>query len=83
MLQSDNIFQTNQSLFLLLSLCFVLFFFSSSSRPTVVEVKSSLPSGMQSPVGAASEQRGGGVEGGESLSVGDLSQKRKGLDLVD
>ncbi|XP_074551896.1 histone deacetylase 5 isoform X5 [Halichoeres trimaculatus] len=30
----------------------------------VVEVKSSLPSGMQSPVGTASEQRGGGGEGG-------------------
>nr|XP_020509750.1 histone deacetylase 5 [Labrus bergylta] len=37
---------------------------SSSNMPTaVVEVKSSLPSGMQSPVGTVSEQRGGG--GGE------------------
>nr|XP_040046219.1 histone deacetylase 5 isoform X1 [Gasterosteus aculeatus aculeatus] len=38
---------------------------SSTAMPTaVVEVKSSLPSGMQSPVGTASEQRGGGGEGG-------------------
>ncbi|XP_036943917.1 histone deacetylase 5 isoform X2 [Acanthopagrus latus] len=38
---------------------------SSIAMPTtVVEVKSSLPSGMQSPVGTASEQRGGG--GGEA-----------------
>ncbi|XP_041633678.1 histone deacetylase 5 isoform X2 [Cheilinus undulatus] len=38
---------------------------SSTNMPTaVVEVKSSLPSGMQSPVGTASEQRGGGSEGG-------------------
>ncbi|XP_053195034.1 histone deacetylase 5 isoform X1 [Scomber japonicus] len=38
---------------------------SGSAMPTaVVEVKSSLPSGMQSPVGTASEQRGGGGEGG-------------------
>ncbi|XP_068192044.1 histone deacetylase 5 isoform X2 [Antennarius striatus] len=37
---------------------------SSAAMPTaVVEVKSSLQSGMQSPIGAASEQRGGG--GGE------------------
>ncbi|XP_035771789.1 histone deacetylase 5 [Neolamprologus brichardi] len=39
---------------------------SSAAMPTaVVEVKSSLPSGMQSPVGTASEQRGGGGSGGE------------------
>ncbi|XP_074551893.1 histone deacetylase 5 isoform X2 [Halichoeres trimaculatus] len=37
---------------------------SSTAMPTAVEVKSSLPSGMQSPVGTASEQRGGGGEGG-------------------
>ncbi|KAM8825285.1 histone deacetylase 5 [Synchiropus picturatus] len=38
---------------------------SSSTMPTaVVEVKSSLPSGMQSPVGTSSEQRGGAGEGG-------------------
>ncbi|KAM6966578.1 histone deacetylase 5 isoform 1-T1 [Tautogolabrus adspersus] len=38
---------------------------SSTNMPTaVVEVKSSLPSGMQSPVGTASEQRGGGGGGG-------------------
>ncbi|CAJ1075646.1 histone deacetylase 5 isoform X2 [Xyrichtys novacula] len=38
---------------------------SSTAMPTaVVEVKSSLPSGMQSPVGTANEQRGGGGEGG-------------------
>ncbi|KAM8724779.1 histone deacetylase 5 [Acanthopagrus schlegelii] len=38
---------------------------SSIAMPTTaVEVKSSLPSGMQSPVGTASEQRGGG--GGEA-----------------
>ncbi|XP_075938921.1 histone deacetylase 5 isoform X4 [Anarhichas minor] len=38
---------------------------SSTAMPTaVVEVKSSLPSGMQSPVGTAGEQRGGGGEGG-------------------
>ncbi|XP_051245047.1 histone deacetylase 5 isoform X1 [Dicentrarchus labrax] len=38
---------------------------SSAAMPTaVVEVKSSLPSGMQSPGGTASEQRGGGGEGG-------------------
>uniref|UniRef100_UPI0037E8CC0A histone deacetylase 5 n=1 Tax=Semicossyphus pulcher TaxID=241346 RepID=UPI0037E8CC0A len=36
----------------------------NSSHTSVVEVKSSLPSGMQSPVGAANEQRGGGGEGG-------------------
>ncbi|KAM9843020.1 histone deacetylase 5 [Aulostomus maculatus] len=37
---------------------------SSAAMPTaVVEVKSSLPSGMQSPVGTASEQRGGGGGG--------------------
>uniref|UniRef100_A0AAQ4PW23 Histone deacetylase n=1 Tax=Gasterosteus aculeatus aculeatus TaxID=481459 RepID=A0AAQ4PW23_GASAC len=36
----------------------------NSSHASVVEVKSSLPSGMQSPVGTASEQRGGGGEGG-------------------
>nr|XP_043906786.1 histone deacetylase 5 isoform X1 [Solea senegalensis] len=37
---------------------------SSTAMPTtVVEVKSSLPSGMQSPVGAASEHRGGGGGG--------------------
>ncbi|XP_060882734.1 histone deacetylase 5 [Labrus mixtus] len=37
---------------------------SSSNMPTaVVEVKSSLPSGMQSPVGTVSEQRGGGGGG--------------------
>ncbi|XP_036943918.1 histone deacetylase 5 isoform X3 [Acanthopagrus latus] len=36
----------------------------NSSHTSVVEVKSSLPSGMQSPVGTASEQRGGG--GGEA-----------------
>lgn len=53
---ADNIFQTNQSLLPppLFSLC-----------PAVVEVKSSLPSGMQSPLGTASEQRTGGGEGGE------------------
>ncbi|XP_077590197.1 histone deacetylase 5 isoform X2 [Stigmatopora nigra] len=39
---------------------------STTAMPTaVVEVKSSLPSGMQSPVGKASEQRGGGGEGEE------------------
>lgn len=43
----------------------VTFFLSVSRSPAVVEVKSSLPSGMQSPVGAAGEQRGGGGEGGE------------------
>ncbi|XP_062295070.1 histone deacetylase 5 isoform X1 [Scomber scombrus] len=38
---------------------------SGTAMPTaVVEVKSSLPSGMQSPVGTASEQRGGVGEGG-------------------
>ncbi|KAM4530339.1 histone deacetylase 5 isoform 2-T2 [Odontesthes bonariensis] len=38
---------------------------SSTAMPTaVVEVKSSLPSGMQSPVGTTSDQRGGGGEGG-------------------
>ncbi|XP_028267288.1 histone deacetylase 5 isoform X2 [Parambassis ranga] len=38
---------------------------SSTAMPTtVVEVKNSLPSGMQSPVGTASEQRGGGGGGG-------------------
>ncbi|XP_040918008.1 histone deacetylase 5 isoform X1 [Toxotes jaculatrix] len=36
----------------------------NSSHTSVVEVKSSLPSGMQSPVGTASEHRGGGGEGG-------------------
>ncbi|KAM6966581.1 histone deacetylase 5 isoform 4-T4 [Tautogolabrus adspersus] len=36
----------------------------NSSHTSVVEVKSSLPSGMQSPVGTASEQRGGGGGGG-------------------
>ncbi|XP_047428290.1 histone deacetylase 5 isoform X2 [Mugil cephalus] len=36
----------------------------NSSHPSIVEVKSSLPSGMQSPVATASEQRGGGGEGG-------------------
>ncbi|KAM9392525.1 LOW QUALITY PROTEIN: histone deacetylase 5 [Pholidichthys leucotaenia] len=39
---------------------------SSTAMPTtVVEVKSSLPSGMQSPATTASEQRGGGGGGGE------------------
>ncbi|XP_034448511.1 histone deacetylase 5 isoform X2 [Hippoglossus hippoglossus] len=38
---------------------------SSAAMPTtVVEVKSSLPSGMQSPVGTANEHRGGGGEAG-------------------
>ncbi|XP_041855008.1 histone deacetylase 5 isoform X2 [Melanotaenia boesemani] len=36
----------------------------AAAMPTAVEVKSSLPSGMQSPVGTTSEQRGGGGEGG-------------------
>lgn len=41
-------------------------YFSVSPLPAVVEVKSSLPSGMQGPLGTASEQqRGGGGEGGE------------------
>ncbi|KAM7372666.1 hypothetical protein PAMP_009818 [Pampus punctatissimus] len=44
---------------------------SSTAMPTaVVEVKSSLPSGMQSPVGTSSEQRGGGGEGGGSPGEG-------------
>uniref|UniRef100_A0AAQ5Y5C1 Histone deacetylase n=1 Tax=Amphiprion ocellaris TaxID=80972 RepID=A0AAQ5Y5C1_AMPOC len=42
----------------------------NSSHPSVVEVKSSLPSGMQSPVGTASEQRGGGGEGGGGPAEG-------------
>uniref|UniRef100_A0A8D3B4I4 Histone deacetylase n=1 Tax=Scophthalmus maximus TaxID=52904 RepID=A0A8D3B4I4_SCOMX len=36
----------------------------SSSHSSVVEVKTSLPSGMQSPVETAGEHRGGGGEGG-------------------
>ncbi|XP_069033746.1 histone deacetylase 5 isoform X2 [Embiotoca jacksoni] len=45
---------------------------SSAAMPTsVVEVKSSLPSGMQSPVGTASEQRGGGVGGESGGSLGE------------
>ncbi|KAA8584767.1 hypothetical protein FQN60_003461, partial [Etheostoma spectabile] len=44
---------------------------SSTTMPTaVVEVKSSLPSGMQSPGGTASEQRGGGGEVGGGLGEG-------------
>ncbi|XP_022603700.1 histone deacetylase 5 [Seriola dumerili] len=46
---------------------------SSTAMPTTVEVKSSFPSGMQSPVGAASEHRGGGGgEGGGGGSPVDL-----------
>uniref|UniRef100_A0A3B5AI67 histone deacetylase n=1 Tax=Stegastes partitus TaxID=144197 RepID=A0A3B5AI67_9TELE len=44
---------------------------SGTAMPTaLVEVKSSLPSGMQSPVGTASEQRGGGGEGGGGPAEG-------------
>ncbi|XP_024920202.1 histone deacetylase 5 isoform X2 [Cynoglossus semilaevis] len=44
---------------------------SSAAMPTaVVEVKSSLPSGMQSPVGTASEHRGGGGGGGGGGEAG-------------
>ncbi|XP_069381154.1 histone deacetylase 5 isoform X2 [Paralichthys olivaceus] len=42
----------------------------SSLHTSVVEVKSSLPSGMQSPVGTANELRGGGGEGGEGPGEG-------------
>ncbi|XP_074551894.1 histone deacetylase 5 isoform X3 [Halichoeres trimaculatus] len=55
---------------------------SSTAMPTaVVEVKSSLPSGMQSPVGTASEQRGGGpVDLRTEPRVGSLSAP--GVDTV-
>ncbi|XP_061555911.1 histone deacetylase 5 isoform X2 [Phycodurus eques] len=44
---------------------------STTAMPAaVVEVKSSLPSGMQSPVGTASEQRVGGGEGGSEEGSG-------------
>nr|XP_057904257.1 histone deacetylase 5 isoform X1 [Doryrhamphus excisus] len=44
---------------------------STTAMPTaVLEVKSSLPSGMQSPVGTANEQRGGSGEGSEESSGG-------------
>ncbi|XP_061829750.1 histone deacetylase 5 isoform X2 [Nerophis lumbriciformis] len=42
----------------------------NSSHTAVLEVKSSLPSGMQSPVGTANEQRGGSGEGSEESSGG-------------
>eukprot|EP00066_Takifugu_rubripes_P012616 XP_011601882.1 PREDICTED: histone deacetylase 5 isoform X2 [Takifugu rubripes] len=42
----------------------------NSSHMSVLEVKSSLSSGMQSPVGSAGDQRGGGGEGGPGESAG-------------
>ncbi|XP_026202650.1 histone deacetylase 5 isoform X3 [Anabas testudineus] len=42
----------------------------NSSHTSIVEVKSSLPSGMQSPLGTASEQRTGGGEGGGGQGEG-------------
>ncbi|XP_026202642.1 histone deacetylase 5 isoform X2 [Anabas testudineus] len=43
---------------------------STAMATAVVEVKSSLPSGMQSPLGTASEQRTGGGEGGGGQGEG-------------
>lgn len=45
-------------------------------RPAVLEVKSSLPPGMQNPAGSAGDHRGGGGEGGKSLTMAVLCQKQ-------
>lgn len=66
---------TNDLEWLINKQCATLLSPAFSHCPAVLEVQSSLSSGMQSPVGSAGDQRGGGGEGGESLTMTVLCEK--------